>query len=50
VNIEQTECLKSWIIIGLVAGWRKGPILGINIVAENQDRVQKGVSDDDDRL
>lgn len=47
MNIEQTECLKSWIRIGLVAGWRKELILGINIAVENQGRVQEGVGDDD---
>jgi hAT family C-terminal dimerisation region len=34
-NIEKTECLKSWIRTGLVAGWRKELILGIDIIAEN---------------
>jgi hAT family C-terminal dimerisation region len=34
-NIEKTECLKLWIRTGLVAGWRKELILGIDIVAEN---------------
>ena len=47
MNIEQTECLKSWIRIGLVAGWKKELTLGINIVVENQDRVQEGVGDND---
>ena len=46
-NIEKTECLKSWIRIGLVAGWRKELILGINIIAEDQGGVQEGVGDGD---
>jgi hypothetical protein len=48
VNIEQMECLMSWIRIGLVAGWRNDLIFGINIVVENQDRVQEGVGNDAD--
>ena len=46
-NIEKTECLKSWIRTGLVAGWRKELILGINIIAEDQGGVQEGVGDGD---
>jgi len=46
-NIKKTECLKSWIKTGLVVGWRKELILGINIIAKNQGEVQEGVSDSD---
>jgi len=34
-NIKKTECLKSWIKTGLVVGWRKELILGINIIAKD---------------
>jgi hypothetical protein len=44
-NIEKTKCLKSWIRTGLIAGWRKELILGIDIVAENQAGVQEGVQE-----
>jgi len=46
-NIKKTECLKLWIRTGLVAGWRKELILGINIIAEDQGGVQEGVGDGD---
>ena len=39
------ECLKSWIRTGLIAGWRKELILGINIIAKDQGGVQEGVGD-----
>jgi len=31
VNIERIKCLKLWIRIGLVAGWRKELIIKLDI-------------------
>ena len=46
-NIKKTKCLKLWIRTGLVVGWRKELILGINIIAKDQGGVQGGIGDGD---